>query len=245
MSTAKVLLYIFFGTYTAWLILLCGLFYLSYATPEPKGENWIVNLPLSIVLITAVKTYAPVAQGLITALHSFTNRRYILGGIFLALAITTVVYMETSEYGLLFAAAVWPLSTLVMAAEMLFHRKRTHNKRIHQTPSCTADTRRYVHDMKHNYKNSTDENAGEQLRQRLETETVADLMSSYGDVEATKAAIFLFVNRAFESQMPESQIAELFGRCIVRAGFREEDEEPAFAWLETFAHVARGVYGST
>ena len=103
----------------------------------------------------------------------------------------------------------------------------------------------YVHDMKHNYKNSTDENAGEQFRRWLETETVADLTRSYGDGEATKTAIFLFVNRAFESQMPESQIGGLFGTCIVRAGFREEDEEPAFTWLETFTHVARGVHGGT
>jgi len=99
--------------------------------------------------------------------------------------------------------------------------------------------------MKHNYRNSTDKDAGEQFRKWLETETVASLTTSYGDGEATKAAIFLFVNRAFESQMPQSEIGKLFGTCIVRAGFREEDEEPAFAWLEAFANVARGAYGGT
>jgi hypothetical protein len=79
----------------------------------------------------------------------------------------------------------------------------------------------------------------------LEQETVQGLQRSYGDAEATKAVIFLYVNRAFEAHMLEPQVGQLFGKCIVRAGFNEEDEEPAFAWLESFAQVAARVHGET
>ena len=68
------------------------------------------------------------------------------------------------------------------------------------------------------------------------------LRRSYGDGEATKCAIFLFVNRAYEVHMPEAQIGEMFGKCIVRAGFREQDEEPAFAWLAHFGQLTSGVH---
>jgi hypothetical protein len=66
---------------------------------------------------------------------------------------------------------------------------------------------------------------------------------SYGDGEATKGALLLFVNRAYEAHMPEAQIGEIYGGCIVRAGFREQDEEPAFAWLEHFGQIAAQMHG--
>jgi hypothetical protein len=76
----------------------------------------------------------------------------------------------------------------------------------------------------------------------LEQVTIESLSRSYGDGEATKAAIFLFVNRAYEARMPESKIGEMFGKCIVRAGFQERDEEAVFAWLEHFGQIAAKVY---
>ncbi|HTU93748.1 MAG TPA: hypothetical protein VMF69_26950 [Gemmataceae bacterium] len=79
----------------------------------------------------------------------------------------------------------------------------------------------------------------------LEQETIESLRRSYGNGEATKSAIFLFVNRAYEAHMPEEQIGELFGRCIVRAAFQEADEEPAFSWLEFFGQLAAKVYGTS
>jgi len=42
--------------------------------------------------------------------------------------------------------------------------------------------------------------------------------------------------------MLEAQIGEMFGKCIVRAGFREQDEEPAFAWLAHFGQLTSGVH---
>ena len=76
----------------------------------------------------------------------------------------------------------------------------------------------------------------------LEQETIDSLRRSYGDGEATKSAIFLFVNRAYEAHMPESRIGEMFGTCIVREGFHEREEDPAFAWLEHFGQLAAKVH---
>ena len=76
----------------------------------------------------------------------------------------------------------------------------------------------------------------------LEQETIQSLGRSYGDAEATKGTIFLFVNRAYEAHMPEPHIGELFGKCISRAGFKEQDEEPAFEWLDHFGQLAAKVH---
>ena len=96
--------------------------------------------------------------------------------------------------------------------------------------------------MKHDFRNRTDGAEADRFRGWLERETVDSLRRGYGDGEAAKAAIFLFVNRAYEAHMPEPEIGALFGRCVVQGGFREEDEEPAFVWLEHFAAIAEGVH---
>jgi hypothetical protein len=83
--------------------------------------------------------------------------------------------------------------------------------------------------MKHDFRLQSSGEAAERFCLWLEQETVAMLRRSYGDAEATKGAIFLFVNRAYESHMPEPKIGGMLGKCIVHAGFREQDEEPAFA----------------
>ena len=96
--------------------------------------------------------------------------------------------------------------------------------------------------MKHDFRQQPSGAAAEQFCSWLEQETTASLRQSYGDGEATKSAISLFVNRAYEAHMPEAQIGEMFGKCIVRAGFREQDEEPAFAWLAHFGQLTSGVH---
>lgn len=95
--------------------------------------------------------------------------------------------------------------------------------------------------MKHNFHQHPSGEDAEHFCSWLEQETPDSLSRSIGDGEATKSAIFLFVNRAYEAHMPEEQIGQLFGKCIVRAGFREEDEEPAFAWLGYFGQIAAGI----
>jgi hypothetical protein len=95
--------------------------------------------------------------------------------------------------------------------------------------------------MKHDFRQQPSGEAAEQFCSWLEQETTASLRHSYGDAEATKSAIFLYVNRAYEAHMPGEQIGKMFGKCIARAGFREQDDEPAFAWLEFFGQLAAGV----
>jgi hypothetical protein len=143
MLTAKVLLYLFFGMYTAWLAWIGGLYFLDYINPET--EPLLPNFALGISIGMAVGTFAPAVQCLIASLHSFTKRHYILGVMSLALAIATVFYMVVymkmveRKLQLYFPAAVWLLSILLMAGEMLFCRKKTHNKRMHQTPDGAGD----------------------------------------------------------------------------------------------------------
>ncbi len=97
--------------------------------------------------------------------------------------------------------------------------------------------------MKYDYRNEPTGEVAEDFYNRLSSETTDSLARSYGDGEATKASIFLFVNRAFEAHLPERWIAEIFGKSLVSAGYDEQDEEPAFALFEAFAEVARGTYG--
>jgi hypothetical protein len=96
--------------------------------------------------------------------------------------------------------------------------------------------------LKHDFRQQPSGDAAERFRSWHEQETIASLRQAFGNEEATKAAVFLFVNRAYEAHMPESAIAEMFGKCIVQAGFREQHEEPAFAWLEHFAQIASAVH---
>jgi hypothetical protein len=80
--------------------------------------------------------------------------------------------------------------------------------------------------MKHDFAISGDKAVEDQFLLRLETETVDCLKQTYGDGEGTKAMIFLFVNRAYETHMAEPLIGEAFGRCIVRVGTEKKMKIP-------------------
>ena len=97
--------------------------------------------------------------------------------------------------------------------------------------------------MKYDFADSNDDAGAARFIAWIEAETIADLTRTYGDGEGTKTMIFLFVNRAFEAHMPETLIGETFGKCIVRAGYREEEEGPAFDLLEFLGGIARDVHG--
>lgn len=98
--------------------------------------------------------------------------------------------------------------------------------------------------MKHDFRLQPTGDAADRFCSWLEQETINMLRRSYGDGEATKGDIFLFVNRAYEAHMPETQIGEAFGRCMVRAGYQEQDEEPLLSWLEAFGQLAAKVHGA-
>jgi hypothetical protein len=57
-----------------------------------------------------------------------------------------------------------------------------------------------------------------------------------------KALVFLFVNRAHEAHLPESQIAEVFGKSIVHGGLSESNSESALDLLEMLAQLASAVH---
>jgi hypothetical protein len=97
--------------------------------------------------------------------------------------------------------------------------------------------------MRHDFRREGFGEAADRFRSWLERETTDSLRQAYGNAEAVKTSIFLFVNRAYEAHMPEAEIGGLFGRCLVHAGFREEDEAPAIAWLEFFGQLAARVHG--
>jgi len=96
--------------------------------------------------------------------------------------------------------------------------------------------------VKHEFRSDEDSEQANMFREWLENETINGLEKSYGDGEAVKAVIFLFVSRAFEAHMPEKEIAQIFGRSVVKAGYLETDEDALFSWLEYFAQIARGTY---
>jgi hypothetical protein len=99
--------------------------------------------------------------------------------------------------------------------------------------------------MKHDFRQQATGDAADRFRAWLERETINSLRHAYGNAEATKTSIFLFANRAYEAHMPEGEVGRLFGKCLVRAGFREDEEEPAIAWLEFFGVLAARVHGGT
>lgn len=99
--------------------------------------------------------------------------------------------------------------------------------------------------MKHDFRIESTGIAADSFCEWLQSETTTALVRDYGNAEATKASIFLFVNRAFEAHLPESKVAEFFGKSVARAGYSEQEQEPAFAWFETFVNVARGAHSGT
>ena len=96
--------------------------------------------------------------------------------------------------------------------------------------------------MKHDFREDHSGDEGQRFLAWLENETTHLLRRSYGDSEATKSAIFLFANRACEAHMPDTEIGELFGRCIAQAGFPPEDDEAAFTWLEHYCEIAAKIH---
>ncbi len=96
--------------------------------------------------------------------------------------------------------------------------------------------------MKHDFRKHRSGAEGQRFLFWLENETTHLMRRSYGDAEATKSAIFLFANRAYKAHMPETEIGELFGRCIAQAGFPAEDDEATFAWLEHFSEIAAKIH---
>jgi hypothetical protein len=96
--------------------------------------------------------------------------------------------------------------------------------------------------MKHDFSISPEGPDADAFKQWLLDETVAMLRESYGDLERTKSTIFLYVNRAYEAHLPETETDGMFGVAVVRAGYSEREEQAMFDWLDFFAAIASKVH---
>jgi len=99
--------------------------------------------------------------------------------------------------------------------------------------------------MKHDFSHELDGINSEEFISWVLSETTAALSKDYGDAEATKSTIFLLVNRAFESKMPEEKIAVLFAKMVVDVGYSENEQDALFAWLDHFGQIAKATYSDS
>ena len=93
--------------------------------------------------------------------------------------------------------------------------------------------------MKHDFRAQPDGENAERFLSWLAQETEHSLRQA-GDI---KAAVFLYVNRAYEAHMPEAQISEVFGQCVARAGVPDESYDALFGCFEQMAQLAAAVHG--
>ncbi len=98
--------------------------------------------------------------------------------------------------------------------------------------------------MKHDYRSDPNSDKAQSFLSWLETETGDALRRDYGNVEAVKSSVFLYVNRAYEAGLPDGLVGELFGRCIVKAGYSEEEQDSVFDLLESLAVTAKAVHSA-
>jgi len=96
--------------------------------------------------------------------------------------------------------------------------------------------------MDHDFSIEPEGTKADEFAAWLLAQTISNLTESYGDLEALKGSLFLFANRAYESKMPEEQIAEILGVSIVRAGYTELEEETVYDIVEPLAEVAKAVH---
>jgi hypothetical protein len=95
---------------------------------------------------------------------------------------------------------------------------------------------------KHDFRIEPRGEAADRFRAWLENETIEDLRRCHGDAEGLKTMIFLYVNRAYEAHMPDEEIGKLFGKCFVRAGFGQQDQDFAFDMLQFLGDIAKQVH---
>tara|TARA_R110002111_G_scaffold129372_5_gene194047 strand:- start:669 stop:968 length:300 start_codon:yes stop_codon:yes gene_type:complete len=96
--------------------------------------------------------------------------------------------------------------------------------------------------MKHDFRKEPIGQTADQFTDWLLAETTNALKRDYGDVEAVKSTMFMFVNRVCESHMPEKLIAQILGKSIAQAGYSEQEEGVLFDMYEMYEPVARKVH---
>ena len=96
--------------------------------------------------------------------------------------------------------------------------------------------------MKHDYRSDPDSDKASQFLEWLQSQTAAALSRDHGNIDAVASTVFLFVNRAYEAGLPDKLVGRMFGTCIARAGYSEEEQDAVFDLLESQAEVARAVH---
>jgi len=98
--------------------------------------------------------------------------------------------------------------------------------------------------MKYDFNKGSETVGAIEFKKWLSEETIRSLKQDKknNDPEALKGTIFLFINRSYEAHIPESDIAEIFGVAVVRAGYSEQEENFVFDWFGTFAEIASKMY---
>ena len=96
--------------------------------------------------------------------------------------------------------------------------------------------------MKHDDSDKSDGANTDKFESQLLEQTIENLKDSYGDLEAVKSSLFLFVNRAYESKLAEENISEILGVAVVRARYSEAEEDWAFEIADKFAEIAKATH---
>ncbi len=97
--------------------------------------------------------------------------------------------------------------------------------------------------MKHDYRADSSSADAQRFIDWLENQAAEHLRRDFGNADATRGSIFLFVNRACEAGLPDELLAEVFGRALARAGYGSSEEDAAITCLEAFLGTARAVHG--
>lgn len=98
--------------------------------------------------------------------------------------------------------------------------------------------------MKHDYRSDPSSENAQSFLRWLESETANALREDYGNVEAIKSSVFLYVNRAYEAGLPDSLVGQIFGKSIAKAGYSETEQDSVFDLLESFAATAKSVHST-
>lgn len=98
--------------------------------------------------------------------------------------------------------------------------------------------------MKHDYRSDPNSDKAQLFLSWLETETADALRSDYGNVEAVKSSVFLYVNRAYEAGLPDGLVGQIFGKCIAKAGYSEAEQDSIFDLLESLGATAKAVHAA-
>ncbi len=97
--------------------------------------------------------------------------------------------------------------------------------------------------MKYDARSDPDRKHLTEFTDWLLTQTIQSLKHAPDDKSAVRAAVFLFLHRAFEAHLDQETIGQAFGVAVVRAGFNDEQEQVAMDELGMLEQIIGKMYG--